>query len=188
MKIKLGGMNVLYPTPTVLVGAIVDGKPNFLTIAHIGIVNHAQPFLISMSLGKVHYTNAGIKENEAFSVNLPSENLVVKTDYVGMVSGKKTDKSGVFEIFYGELAKAPMIEDCSLNMECKLYDVYDTPTHDLFIGEIVETYAEESVLVDGRVDLSRVKPLLFDMSSVQYWSIGQTVARCWNVGKKMKQK
>jgi hypothetical protein len=41
MKIKLGGMNVLYPTPTVLVGAIVDGKPNFLTIAHIGIVNHA---------------------------------------------------------------------------------------------------------------------------------------------------
>ena len=99
MKIKLGGMNVLYPTPTVLVGAIVDGKPNFLTIAHIGIVNHAKPFLISMSLGKVHYTNAGIKENEAFSVNLPSENLVVKTDYVGMVSGKKTDKSGVLKYF-----------------------------------------------------------------------------------------
>ena len=51
MKTQLGGMNVLYPTPTVLVGAIVDGKPNFLTIAHIGIVNHAKPFLISLSLG-----------------------------------------------------------------------------------------------------------------------------------------
>ena len=188
MKIKFGGMNVLYPTPTVLVGAIVDGKPNFLTIAHIGIVNHAKPFLISMSLGKVHYTNAGIKENESFSVNLPSENLVVKTDYVGMVSGKKTDKSGVFEIFYGELAKAPMIEDCSLNMECKLYDVYDTPTHDLFIGEIVETYAEESILTDGKVDIAKVKPLLFDMSSIKYWSLGEPIAGCWNVGKQMKKK
>jgi len=187
MKIKLGGMNVLYPTPTVLVGAIVDDKPNFLTIAHVGIVNHAQPFLISMSLGKVHYTNAGIKENEAFSVNLPSENLVVKTDYVGMASGKKIDKSGVFEIFYGELAKAPMIEDCSLNMECKLYDVYDTPTHDLFIGEIVETYAEESILTDGKVDIAKVKPLLFDMSSIKYWSLGEPIAGCWNVGKQMKK-
>ncbi len=187
MKIKLGGMNVLYPTPTVLVGAVVDGKPNFLTIAHIGIVNHAKPYLISMSLGKAHYTNAGIKENEAFSVNLPSENLVVKTDYVGMVSGKKTDKSGVFEIFYGELAKAPMIEDCLLNMECKLYDVYDTPTHDLFIGEIVETYAEESILTDGKVDIAKVKPLLFDMSSIKYWSLGEPLASCWNVGKQMKK-
>ena len=187
MKIKLGGMNVLYPTPTVLVGAIVNGKPNFLTIAHIGIVNHAKPFLISMSLGKVHFTNAGIKENEAFSVNLPSENLVVKTDYVGMVSGKKTDKSGVFEIFYGKLANAPMIEDCSLNMECKLYDVYDTPTHDLFIGEIVETYAEESILSEGKVDIAKVKPLLFDMSSIKYWSLGESIADCWNVGKQMKK-
>jgi flavin reductase (DIM6/NTAB) family NADH-FMN oxidoreductase RutF len=55
---------------------MVDGKPNFLTIAHIGIVNHAKPYLISVSLGKVHYTNAGIKENKAFSVNIPSEELV----------------------------------------------------------------------------------------------------------------
>lgn len=188
MKKTLDGINLLYPTPTTIVGAKVEGRPNFITIAHIGIVNHAKPFLISLSMGKPHYTNAGIKENKAFSVNIPSEDLVVATDYVGLVSGKKKDKSDVFEIFYGRLESAPMISECPINMECKLYDVYDTPTHDLFIGEIVETYAEESVLVDGRVDLSRVKPLLFDMSSVQYWSIGQTVARCWNVGKKMKQK
>lgn len=66
--------------------------------------------------------------------------------------------------------------------------LYPTPTHDLFIGEIVENYAVESVLKDGRMDLGSVKPLLFDMSSVPYGSVGQTVAKCWNVGKKMKQK
>jgi flavin reductase (DIM6/NTAB) family NADH-FMN oxidoreductase RutF len=187
MKKTLGAINVLYPTPTTIVGAMVEGKPNFITIAHVGIVNHAKPFLISLSMAKPHYTNAGIKEKKAFSVNIPSQDQVVATDYVGLVSGKKTDKSNVFDIFYGQLESAPMISECPVNMECGLYDVYDTPTHDLFIGEIVETYAEESVLVDGRVDLGRVKPLLFDMSSVQYWSIGETVARCWNVGKKMKK-
>ncbi len=188
MKKKLDGINVLYPTPTVLVGAMVDGKPNYITIAHIGIVNHAKPYLISLSMGKVHHTNPGIRENKAFSVNIPSENLVVETDYVGLVSGKKTDKSDLFEIFYGELANAPMIKECPLNMECRLYDTYDTPTHDLFIGEIVETYADESVLAEGKVDLAKLKPLLFDMSSVKYWSVGEVVAGAWNVGKKLKRK
>jgi flavin reductase (DIM6/NTAB) family NADH-FMN oxidoreductase RutF len=103
MKKKLDGINVLYPTPTVLVGAMVDGKPNYITIAHIGIVNHAKPYLISLSMAKVHHTNPGIRENKAFSVNIPSENLVVETDYAGLVSGKKTDKSDLFEIFNGEL-------------------------------------------------------------------------------------
>jgi flavin reductase (DIM6/NTAB) family NADH-FMN oxidoreductase RutF len=188
MKQKLGGINTLYPTPTVLVGAIVNDKPNFITIAHIGIVNHATPHMISLSMGKAHYTNPGIIENKAFSVNIPSENLVVETDYVGLVSGHKTDKSGLFEIFYGELEKVPMITECPLNMECRLFDTYDTPTHDLFIGEIVQTYADESVLTDGKVDLAKVKPLLFDMSSVKYWSVGNAVADCWSAGKKMKKR
>jgi len=188
LKKPLDGINVLYPTPTTIVGAIVEGKVNFITIAHIGIVNHARPYLISLSLAKAHYTNAGIRENKTFSVNIPNEDLVVETDYVGIVSGKKTDKSSVFEVFYGDLENAPMITECPINMECKLYDVYDTPTHDLFIGEIVETYADESVLKNGKVDLARVKPLLFDMSSIKYWSIGKAVADCWNIGKQLKKK
>jgi len=49
MKKSLDGINLLYPTPTTIVGAIVEGRPNFITIAHIGIVNHAKPFLISLS-------------------------------------------------------------------------------------------------------------------------------------------
>ena len=188
MKTKLGGINVLYPTPTVVVGAMVKGRANYITIAHIGIVNHARPYLISLSMAKAHHTNKGIRENKVFSVNIPSENLVVETDYVGMVSGKKTDKSGLFEAFYGEDKNAPMIAQCPVNMECRLYDTYDTPTHDLFIGEIVETYADESVLSEGKVDLAKVRPLLFDMSSIQYWSLGEVVASCWSVGKQLKRK
>ena len=188
MKQKLGGINLLYPTPTTIAGAIVKGRPNFITIAHIGILNHAEPHLISLSMGKTHYTNQGIKENKVFSVNIPAENLVAQADYVGTVTGKKTDKSDLFDIFYGELENAPMIRECPINMGCKLYDVYNTPTHEVFIGEITETHADESVLTDGTLDLTKFKPILFDMSSKKYWSIGSEIAKCWNIGMEIKKK
>ena len=75
--------------PITLVGATVNGKPNYLTVAHVGIMNHAQPTYITVGLGKMHYTNAGIKENKTFSVNIPSEDMVVKTDYCGIVTREK---------------------------------------------------------------------------------------------------
>ena len=188
MKTKLGGINVLYPTPTILAGTLVQGKANFNTIAHVGIMNYADPHCISLSMAKMHYTNMGIKENRTFSVNIPSENLVAETDYCGIVSGKKTDKSKVFRTFFGELETAPMIEDCPVNMECRLYDIMDLPTHDVFIGEIVQTYADESVLTEGVVDIAKVRPLLFDMSSKKYWALGGVVANCWNIGKEVKKR
>jgi len=184
-KVKLGVKNCLYPLPTTLVGANVDGRPNYIAIAHVGVMALKH---ISLSMNKRHYTNAGIKENKAFSVNIPSENLVAETDYAGLVTGKKVDKSRLFELFYGELENAPMISSCPVNMACRLHDIYDTQTHDLFIGEIVETYADESVLARTVVDISRVKPLLFDMSSKKYWSLGPALADCWRVGMTIKKK
>ncbi len=187
-KTSLGGINALYPSLTTIVGATVKGRPNFLTIAHVGIMNHNVPQYLSVSLGKVHHTNQGIHEHKTFSINVPCQDMVTETDYVGLVSGKKTDKSQVFEIFYGVTHTAPMIASCPVVMECRLERVVDFPTHDVFVGEIVETYVEESVLTNGKVDLAKVRPLLFDMASVQYWSLGTPVAKCWSVGKTLKVK
>ena len=183
MKKKIGSQNVLYPTPVTIVGALVNGKPNFLNVAHIGILNAGAPHLISLGMNKAHYTNIGIRENKTFSVNILSQDRIIEADYVGLVSGGKVDKSAVFETFFGELKTAPLIQACPLSMECRLYDTYELKTHDVFIGEIVATYADEAVLTDGKVDLSKVKPLLFDMTSLQYWSLGEPVGKCWNAGK-----
>jgi len=78
MKISLGAKNCLYPLPTTIVGATVNGKPNFLAIAHVGIMAGID---VSISMNKRHYTNAGIKENGTFSVNIPSWDMVEETDY-----------------------------------------------------------------------------------------------------------
>lgn len=184
---KIGKKNVLYPMPVTIVAALVNGKVNFINIAHVGILNAAPPHLISLGMSNHHYTNSGIKETGVFSVNILNMDQMEAVDYVGIVSGAKVDKSHVFETFYGELGNAPIIKNAALAMECKLYDTYAVKTHDLFIGEIVETYADESVLTsDGKVDLAKVRPLLFDMSSLKYWTLGEAVGDCWKAGKDFK--
>ena len=187
MKRNLGPVNALYPSLITIVGAVVDGKPNFLAVAHVGIMNHGQPQYLSFGINKNHHTPKGILEHREFSVCIPGENLVVETDYVGLVTGRNTDKSQVFELFQGELEHAPLIQGCPVCMECRLARVVDFETHDVFIGDIVATHAEESVLrEDGTIDIARVRPLLFDMASIKYWSLGAEVAPCWNVGKQLK--
>lgn len=188
MKKNLGAVNSLYPMPITLVGAMVDGKPNYMPAAHVGIMNLAAQNYITVGLAKIHHTNKGIKENKTFSVNVPSEDLVVETDYCGLVSGKDTDKSEIFETFYGKLETAPLIAQCPVNMECKLHDIIDFPTHDVFMGEIVASYSDEAVLTNGVVDLAKVKPMLFDMARKNYWRLGEPFARCWNVGKLFETK
>ena len=181
---KIGRQNALYPMPVTLIGTVVEGRVNFINIAHVGILNAAAPHRISLGMSKSHYSNRGIREHRAFSVNLPSQQMVEAADYVGLVSGKAADKSKVFETFFGEVENAPLIKDCPVAMECRLVETLDTPTYEVFVGEVVATWADPAVLTEGRVDLAKVQPLLFDMASREYWSLGKPVARCWQVGKK----
>ena len=184
MKTCIGPKNCLYPLPTTLIGANVNEKPNFTAIAHVGIMDLGS---VSLGMAKAHYTNKGIKENKTFSVNIPSEKMVEKTDYCGLVSGREVNKGELFETFYGKLKTAPMIEECPINMECELIKTVDFPNHDIFIGRIVATYCDDKVLENGVIDFSKVKPILFVMNDRSYWKLGGKLARAWNVGKKLKQ-
>ena len=173
--------------PVSLVGAHVDGKANFLAVAWFSMVSYKPP-RIAIALGKGHYTNPGIKENKTFSVCLPSEDMAEITDYCGIVSGKKTDKSEIFNLFYGELNTAPMIIDCPLNMECTLVEIVESSLNEIFIGEIVGTYTEERFLTDGKSDFKKTKPLILSQPDTSYWRIGEPLAKAWSIGKKYKAK
>lgn len=105
-KVKIKPGTFLPAMPVVIVGSQIQGKPNFMTIAWCSIVENKPP-MISISAHQRHYTNQGIRENQTFSVNIPSHDLIEATDYVGTKSGKDIDKSDVFEVFFGELKTAP---------------------------------------------------------------------------------
>lgn len=170
--------------PITLVEALVNGKPNYLTVAFCGVV-HAIPPMIAVTLGKIHHTNEGIRENQCFSVNIPSQNMVEITDYCGIVSGKRVDKSGIFETFYGKLEKAPMIRECPLNLECRLIEILDFKgASEVFIGEIVESYAEEQYLCNEIPDIEKITPIVFSIYDNNYWGIGKRLGKAWSAGKK----
>lgn len=176
----------MYPMPTTLVGANVAGRPNYITIAHVGILKYAT---LSISLHKRHHTNPGIRENQTFSVNLPSTRMVKETDYCGLVSGQEVDKSALFRTFYGKLKTAPMIEECPVSMECRVIQTLDLGTHEIFIGDIVETYCREDCLTAGKgEDLSRVDPILFSMGGARYFRLGEQIGLAWNAGKELAAK
>ena len=99
-KINLGSTIPAYPMPVSLVGAHVDGKPNFMAVAWLTMASYKPP-RIAITLGKGHYTNPGIRENKTFSLCLPSEDMVEITDYCGIVSGKKPINQRFLIFFMG---------------------------------------------------------------------------------------
>jgi flavin reductase (DIM6/NTAB) family NADH-FMN oxidoreductase RutF len=185
-KKKIRSGTYLYPMAVVLVGANVKNKANFMPIAWTCIVEHAPPTLMIVP-SKNHYTNIGIKENSTFSINTITEDLMEISDYCGIVSGKDIDKSKLFEVFYGELKTAPMIEESPLNLECKLDKHIEYKGHDLFFGEIIQAYAEEEILKGAIPDITKLHPLIFSMNDNNYWKLGEHMGRAWSIGKNFKK-
>ena len=186
-KIKIdSGAAFLYPMPMVLVGTVVAGKANFMAVGWVTRVNFKPP-LFAIALGP-HHTNKGIDENKEFSINIPDVALIEKTDYCGLVSGNKTDKSNLFEVFYGELSKAPLIKECPLVMACSLYETVKLPYDTLYIGEPKEVFTEEQYLTEGKPDITKIHPFTLSMPDNTYWSVGENLGKAWNIGKSLKEK
>jgi flavin reductase (DIM6/NTAB) family NADH-FMN oxidoreductase RutF len=188
MKKKLGPKTYFYPMTTTIVGANVKGNANFCTIAFIGIVNY-EPAMIALGINSAHYTFDGIKESKTFSVNIPNEDQIIITDYVGLTSGKKIEKKELFDVFYGDLETAPLIAEFPLSLECKVRDILDYGGIDkVVIGEIIQVHANEEILGDNDIpNMSKIKPILFSMYENKYYNIGKQIGNAWSEGKKFKR-
>ncbi len=118
--------------------------------------------------------------------------MVEITDYTGLVSGKNVDKSGIFDIFYGQMKSAPMISQCPLSMECKVFQTVELPSHTFFIAEIIDIYSEDRFLTEGKPDVKKINPFLLTMPDNKYWSVGDCVGKAWGAGgairDRLKQK
>jgi flavin reductase (DIM6/NTAB) family NADH-FMN oxidoreductase RutF len=178
--------NFFIPMPVVLVGTQVNGKDNFMTVGWCARAN-ANPPMILCGIGNHHFTSLGIAETKTFSVNIPSSDLLEKTDYCGLVSGEKSDKSHIFNTFYGSLKTAPMIKECPVSLECRLVQTVPLPTNTLFIGEITGAYADGRVMKDGKPDFPEIDPLFLTMPDNRYWTLGKYAGDAWSAGKKLIQ-
>lgn len=182
-KINMGKGIVNYPMPVALAGTVVSGRVNFMTVAWLSMANYNPP-KIAITLGNHHFSNRGIKENKAFSLCFPSQEHIELVDLCGLISGEKEDKSGLFEVFYGESGVAPMIGAFHLNVECTLDKIVANGSNETFIGEIQAIHADESILIDGQVDMARLNPIILSQTSTEYRAIGAVTGRAWQIGRR----
>ena len=186
-SIKIDFKSVFYPSPIVLVGAMVDERPNYMPAAWFTKVHNTPP-MIAVSLGRGHFTLRGIKANQAFSINIPDASMVEKTDYCGLVSGRMVDKSDVFTPFYGQLAAVPMVREAMISMACSVAEIVSLPQDDLVLGTVVETYANEKYIGEGRIDPGKAVPFCYVSPEKQYFAIGQPLGAARSIGKKRIKK
>ena len=180
MKKNVGSLLALYPMPVTIIGAMNGEKPTWTLVAHIGIIGHDR---VLVSLAAPHFINGCIKETKKLSINLVDEAMLPEADYVGSVSGAKTDKSAVFEYDLGG-AGSPVIRKSPLTIECSVQDVYNTPNFESFICTIDNTYVAEKHLTEkGKVDYETLKPVLFEFPTYQYLKTGEVIGKCLSFKK-----
>ncbi|MFC1785043.1 flavin reductase family protein [Candidatus Neomarinimicrobiota bacterium] len=186
-KAKLGPSTIMFPYPTVLVGAMVNGKPNFMTASWVGIAC-SNPPAISVAIRPERHTYKGVVENQTFSINVPGSKLVKATDFCGIYSGRDNNKIDLFNIFYGKIDTAPLIEECPLNLECKVIHTVEVGSHTVFIGEIMETHVNEDCLTKGKPDINKIDPIIYATGTRQYHKIGDKIGRAFKIGDKKNLK
>ena len=165
-----------------ILGSHLEGKVNFMALDWLTRVNF-KPAMLGICVNKGNATHGAIIDTGEYSINVPGTVMVAVTDYTGLVSGKRTDKSDLFEVFYGELQAAPMIQECPLNLECKVVQRVDLPTNSFFIAEIVNIYCAEDAMTDSNPDVAKIKPFVLTMPDNRFWALGECIGKAWHEGK-----
>lgn len=168
--------NMLYPLPVVMVSCCDKaGKPNIITIAWTGTIC-SDPPMVSISVRKERYSHQLIKESGEFVINLTTEALVRATDYCGVRSGRQCDKFADMGLspLAGEKVSAPLIAEAPINLECKVKEIKELGSHDMFLAEVVAVHADEAYMdAQGRFDLALAKPIVYSHGT--YFSLGKAL-------------
>ena len=182
MRKNFGAKPFLYPQPVMILGTYDEnGKANAMNAAWGGIVG-ANEIIVDLS---AHKTTDNIMKNKAFTVGVADLEHLVACDYVGIVSAKdepdKFTKAGFHAVKSGKV-DAPLIEELPMALECTVKSYEDG----ILTGTIVNVTADESILTDGKIDPSKLKPITFDPVNNTYIGLGQKVGNAFQDGKKLK--
>jgi flavin reductase (DIM6/NTAB) family NADH-FMN oxidoreductase RutF len=188
MKQDIGAKLRIYPTPVLVVATYdLQGKPNAMTAAWGGICCSVPP-CVTISLRKATYTFGNLMENKAFTINIPSGQYLKEADYFGIASGRDADKflaTGLTAVRSG-LVNAPYIEEFPICLECKVIHVTELGLHTQFIGEVLNTKVDATLLENGEPLIEQIKPFLFAPDTRSYYAVGNHLAQAFAIGKEIK--
>ena len=149
----------------------------------------SSPPCLAVSLRKATYTYGNIVKRKAFTISVPSEEYAREADYIGMVSGRNSDKFGTAGLtpVRGSLVDAPYVGEFPLVIECRLLHTIEIGLHTQFVGEILDVKADDSVCDgNGYAGIEKVKPILFDPGINTYHGVGRLLGRAFSIGKEIR--
>ena len=171
------------PQPCVMIATWdKDHTPDVMMAAWAGQYDHNQ-IVVSMSK---HKTTENLELTGAFTVSFADVRTVAESDYLGIVSGTKVpDKVAKvgFTVSPSPNVDAPIIDQYPLTLECKVVSWQDG----ILVGEVVNMSADECILTDGKVDLGKLQPIVFDAAALTYRALGEVVGQAWGSGKKIME-
>ncbi|MBQ8559125.1 MAG: flavin reductase family protein [Tyzzerella sp.] len=182
--------NMVYPLPAVMVSVgDKEGNTNIITIAWTGTIC-TNPAMLYISVRPERYSYNMIRESGEFVVNLTTEALAKVTDYCGVRSGRDVDKwkeTGLTQGKANELAYAPIIEECPVNIECKVTEVKELGSHHMFMAEVVSVQVDDKYLDEsGKFCLNETGLLAY--SHGEYLGLGEKLGTFgYSVKKKTKK-
>lgn len=170
--------NMLYPVPAVMV-TVGDGekRDNIITIAWAGTIN-SDPAMVSISVRKSRYSHDLLMKNGEFAINLVTKELTYAMDYCGVKSGRDMDKFDVMKLTRGKAStiSVPVIEESPLNIECKVAQVIELGSHDMFLAEVTAVLADEKYMDEsGKFDLNASDLIAY--SHGQYFTLGENIGK-----------
>jgi len=175
------------PFPVALIGTKLGNRVNFMTCAWFARLE-AFPYLFGISIQKKHFTHQAIMENRCFSISIPTVDLIPRVDAVGLASGREYDKSQVFDVFYGDNERSPMVDGSVVSFECEVINTVSLAeadeahprAHTLFIGEVKNVWVNKKGVKNNALDYETLKPILWTLSPRSYWTIGEKQGQSFN--------
>lgn len=186
MRKNFGAKPWTYPQPVFIVATYgEDGTPDAMNAAWGGISNDTE---ISLCLSAGHKTVKNLIAKGAFTISMADAAHVVECDYVGIESANdvpdKLDKAG-FHTTKSEFVDAPVIQELPMTVECRLISYEEQSCR--LVGEIVNVSADERILgTDGKIDPSKLEPIVFDPVNNAYLQLGEKVGNAFKDGVKLK--
>ncbi|MDF2891387.1 MAG: flavin reductase protein [Clostridia bacterium] len=156
---------MLYPVPSVMVSCRnLQGENNIITIAWTGIIC-SDPAMLYISVRPERHSYQMIKETREFVVNIPNSKLAFAVDFCGVKSGKSINKFEHLKLTPAKsnIVAAPFIDECPVSLECKVKDVIQLGSHDMFIAEIMCVNVDDSLLDSkGKLHLNKADLICYN--------------------------
>lgn len=181
---------MVYPIPAVMVSCGNKKEEyNIITVAWTGTIC-SDPAMCYISIRKNRHSYNIIKKNMEFVINLTTKDLAKATDWCGVKSGAKVDKFKEMNLTPApsKMIAAPIIEESPLSIECKVTQIIELGSHDMFMAEVVNVQADERFLnkETGAFSLASSNPLCY--SHGHYFQLGELVGKFgFSVEKKKKK-